>query len=130
MWKPYFEVDFTDESITHYSIDTRDFHTHVSSDAVEVPSANKLKKDPSKYYHTIEELKALIHRLFTESGGAVEWRFLSLEGDATHQTSNWQLKYIRIYRTPHGFLVCNNDKFIMGKSMLAEPVKQRHLNAH
>ena len=134
-WDHYQLIDFTDEAINTYHIDTRDFHCHTNDFKPEL-DMHKVDKHPDRFYHTPQEVKLLLNRLYEESGGEGEWRMLTLEGDAVFRTQNWQMKYIRIYRRPEGLLVGIADglprenSFIMSKSMLSNKVNQKYLNHH
>lgn len=135
-WKYYEDVDFSDENIARYNIDTRDFYCAVQTKAeVEQTDALIEKLDTklidtypiAKFYHTEQEVKALIERLWRESGGDGEWRMLSLKSKNKNVT-NWNLKYIRIVRTEKGFLVCNSYGAIISKNDLSDPIEQEYLN--
>lgn len=130
-WKYYEDVDFSNQEIAIYNIDTRDFYCSAQP-------KEGLKREPldtrtidkypqSKYYHTEQEVKDLLKRFWTESGGDGEWRYLYLETNHP-QVLNWNLKYIRIFRTDKGFLVCNDDCYILSKSVLSSPVGKEYLN--
>jgi hypothetical protein len=43
---------------------------------------------------------------------------------------NWNLKYLRIYRTDRGFVVCNSEQTALNKTLLDNPVDQRYLHKH
>lgn len=129
-WTPYQEIDFSDPGhrITCYHVDTRDFHCKANSHTKNLFTP-KLRKYPEKYFHTAEEVRALLDRLFNDSGGHGEWRMLSLEDEAKFRTSGWQLKYIHLFRYGGNlFLVTNEDDFVFSKQMLACPVNQTLLH--
>jgi hypothetical protein len=140
-WVYYEDVDFSDESIARYNIDTRDFYCGIQTKAQleEMGESDKrdLKLDTTvidkypatKYYHTEQEVKDLIERFWKESGGDGEWRFLSLKSKNKHVT-NWGLKYVRIARTDKGFLVCNDCWVILSKNTLSDPIEQKYLYHH
>jgi hypothetical protein len=140
-WVYYEDVDFSDESIARYNIDTRDFHCAIQTKAQleQMGENDKLivkldttvidKYPANKYYHTEQEVKDLIERFWKESGGDGEWRYLSLKSKNKHVT-NWGLKYIRITRTDKGFLVCNDCGIILGKNTLSDPIEQEYLHHH
>jgi len=120
-WKFYTDIDFNDESVKMYSIDTRDFHCAVMTEAVEPDKEDfdlkKLIKYPDRFFFTADEVVETLARLYNESGGKKEWRMLSLTGDGERYTANWQIKYIRIHRTEHGLLMCNNHHYALNKEI-------------
>jgi hypothetical protein len=134
-WKYYEDVDFSDENIARYSIDTRDFYCAVQTKE-EMEQSNLFEKIDtrvidtypiSKFYHTEQEVKDLIERFWKESGGDGEWRMLSLKSKNINVT-NWNLKYVRITRTEKGFLVGNSENYILSKSTLSDPIEKEYLN--
>jgi hypothetical protein len=131
-WINYNEIDFFDESIKAYHIDTRDFFCATNDFSPKILGVKHLK-NRTQYFHNGKEIKDLIDRLFNESGGAVKWRMLTLCNEGKRYTGNWQLKYIRIYRLEYGLLVCieHNDVFTpLSKQILAYKVNQKYLFAH
>jgi hypothetical protein len=135
-WKYYEDVDFSDENIARYNIDTRDFYCAVQTKAeiekhdrlIEKLDTTAIDKYPvTKFYHTEQEVKDLIERFWRESGGDGDWRCLSLKSKNKNVT-NWNLKYIRIVRTEKGFLVCNSYGVIISKNHLSDPIEQEYLN--
>jgi hypothetical protein len=134
-WKYYEDVDFSDENIARYSIDTRDFYCAVQTKE-EMEQSNLFEKIDtrvidtypiSKFYHTEQEVKDLIERFWKESGGDGEWRMLSLKSKNINVT-NWNLKYVRITRTEKGFLVGNSQNYILSKATLSDPIEKEYLN--
>lgn len=126
-WKFFKEIDFTDDSVIKYNVDTRDFHVSCMK-AEDIDSefdTAKIEKYSDRFFHTSDEVIDLLDRYFIESGGRVKWRFFSLEG-----IDNWSMKYIRIRRTPHGLVVCNEDNRDLRKDILENKVNQEHLSAH
>lgn len=129
-WVFFKEIDFSDEDINQFNIDTRDFHVGYTVDSgIEKLNLSVINQYPH-FFHSSEEVKELLDRLFSQSGGGVEWRYLSLSGIAERYTAGWQLKYIRIIRSPNGWIVCNNDYSALNKEMLACDINQKLLNAH
>lgn len=134
-WKYYEDVDFSDENIARYNIDTRDFYCLVQtkeeieqSDLVEKLDTRVIDTYPiAKFYHTEQEVKDLIERFWRESGGDGDWRCLSLKSRNKNVT-NWNLKYIRIVRTEKGFLICNSYGIVINKNDLSEPIDEEYLN--
>ena len=133
-WKYYEDVDFSDETIVRYNIDTRDFYcatqtkSEVENSSIESLDTTTIDKYPAtKYYHTEKEVKDLIERFWKESGGDGDWRMLSLTS-INKNVTNWNLKYVRIVRTEKGFLVCNNYGVIISKAHLSDPIEKEYLN--
>lgn len=130
-WIPYNQIDWTNIKLLQFHIDTRDFCCNASTEPVPGIDLYKTRKFTANYFHTVDEILALLKRYHEESGGTVEWRMFSLDGQAKYRTSNWQLKYIRIFRLPQGLVVYDDkDKFLFSKDMLACSVNQEYLNAH
>ena len=135
-WKYYEDVDFSDENIARYNIDTRDFYCAVQTKEQMEQSDRLIEKldtsviatyPTSKFYHTEKEVKDMIERFWRESGGDGDWRCLSLKSKNKNVT-NWNLKYIRIVRTDKGFLVCNSYGVIISKNSLSDPIETEYLN--
>ena len=73
-WKYYEDIDFSDQSIVRYNIDTRDFYCAIQTKAQleQMGENDKLiakldttaidKYPATKYYHTEQEVKDLIER--------------------------------------------------------------------
>lgn len=124
-WVFFEQINFADETIKMYHVDTRDFCClAVSEQSEKEMDFAKLKKHPEKFYHTASEVQNLLSRLFTESGGKKEWRCLTLKHP---KTTGWELKYIRIHRTQYGLVVCNKDHYAMTKEALASAVEKEYL---
>lgn len=127
-WKNFEVIDWADEKIKQYHIDTRDFHiatneeeykdTGQRSRPTPLPDVRRLKKYGNDFFYTADEVKALIKRYFKESGGVQEWRFFMLKG--RKEMANWSMKYIRIYRVAEGLIVCNSDNYALRKSITKE----------
>lgn len=135
-WKYYEDVDFSDENVARYNIDTRDFYCAVQTKEEMEQSDRLIEKldtsvidtyPTSKFYHTEKEVKDMIERFWRESGGDGDWRCLSLKSKNKNVT-NWNLKYIRIVRTDKGFLVCNSYGVIISKNSLSDPIETEYLN--
>lgn len=126
-WVFFEQVDFLCTENNRFNIDTRDFHCgyFYSDDAH--PDIETISKY-DKFFYTLDELKAQIQRLFAQSGGAGEWRFLTLKNTDT-RVSTW-LKYIRIWRTERGFIICNSDNKAIPKHILMSDVNTEHLSKH
>lgn len=134
-WKFYKEVNLSDEGVNQVHVDTRDFHCSVSDEKPKFGkdldiNLKKLLKHRPRFFYSPEETKEIIDRLFTESGGENEWRMLMLDGIGENASGNWGMKYIRIYRTDWGFLICNNKNRALNREVLSCKVNQEFLNAH
>lgn len=128
-WIPFQQVDFSDENLKTFHIDTRDFHCSQSSKETELLGLDLevLKNSKhSTFFHTPQEVVELLGRYFTESGGKGEWRMFNLKGSKVEP--DWSIKYIRIYRTEYGLIVCNSRNYVLNKEILSYPVDQEHLN--
>jgi hypothetical protein len=119
-WIFFREVKW-DEQMQQAHVDTRDFHVSVVNEPSEkTPDLTRLVKLKEQFFHSVDELKALLERYYLESGEEREgnWRFFCLEGH-----TNW-FKYIRILKTEHGWLVCNSDFRAINKNILSTKVKR------
>lgn len=135
-WHPLGKIDWDNPNGNWFNIDTRDFH--VSSGMANHPDYQILSQFTliKRFFLTKDELVSLIGNLFTTSGGNAQWRYLSLKGRNPH-TQGWLLKYIRIFRTPRGFLFCNSqNKAIPRKDLIdndhviGAEVDKSHLYSH
>jgi hypothetical protein len=131
-WKYYEDVDFKDENIIRFNVDTRDFYCGCQKKKDILTNENLdtsvIDKYPqNKYYHTEQEVKDLLKRFWQESGGDGKWRYLALKSQNQH-VHNWELKYIRIIRKEKGFLVCNDNYRILSKNTLGNPIEKEYLN--
>lgn len=121
-WIFYKELELDDSENNVFSIDTRDFHAGYRLEQKSHPDFQTLKKYPH-FFHTEKEIKDLLDRYYLESGGNVDWRFFNLI-----EMQNWSMKYIRIWRTELGFIVCNTDNRALNKKLLSSPVEQKNLH--
>jgi len=125
-WDFYKEVDFTDPEAMQFHVDTRDFRVMVAHRVSEnMPSLTKLVKYPGRFFRTPDEVTAMLDRFFEQSGGDQEWRYLALPG-----ISDWSIKYLRIYRTSHGLLICDNNDRALRKDVLDQDVDAGILDRH
>jgi hypothetical protein len=123
-WKFFKEIDFTDDTAKQFHVDTRDFRVMPAyRESEAAPSLTKLRKYPTRFFHTAEEVSEMLNRFYEQSGGDKEWRYLALPG-----IGDWSIKYLRIYRTPHGLLVCDNNDRALRKDVLAQDVDTEILN--
>jgi len=121
-WIFFKEVNW-DEQIQQAHVDTRDFHVLVLNEPCEkMPDLTKIIKLKEKFFHSTDEVKALIERYFNDSGGVAKWRSLYIKG-----IDDW-FKYIRILNTEHGWIVCHRDYEILNKEKLSGEVLKEHLH--
>lgn len=127
-WVHFSKIDWDCENFNQFNIDTRDFHVGYRFEDKPHKDMATFKKYP-EFFHTKDELVSLIQRYFDESGGDGEWRYFSLKGN-NNDVSGWDLKYLRIWRTDLGFVICNSNHRALRKSILALPVNLEHLSKH
>jgi len=120
-WIPYTELDWNDDKFNVFSIDTRDFHAGYRLEEKGHKDYDTLAKYP-EFFHTEEEIKILLKRYYDDSGGKRDWRYFALIG-----VSNWGFKYIRIWRSDKGFIVCNSDNVAFKKYLLDVEIDKEHL---
>jgi hypothetical protein len=125
-WVFYKDIDFMDGYFNQFNIDTRDFCSGYTKK--KHPDYDTLKKYPH-FFHSLDELKSLLDRYFEQSGGVGEWRMLDLDVKYP-RVNNWKLKYIRIFRTDLGFIICNSDYKALDKDILSNNVDLRYLNKY
>ena len=133
-WEYYEDVDFSDKNIISYNIDSRDFYCK-GQNIAEVEQGSSIVLDlltinrtpEEEYYHTEQEVKDLIKRWWRESGGDGECRILRLESNDP-SLSGWMLRYIEVFRTEKGFLICNRNGFVLTKTILKSPVDKSRLH--
>ena len=127
-WVFFQDIDWNCPNNNRFNIDTRDFHCgyHFSKEInVDFETLSKY----NKFFFTEEELKSEIERLYTESGGKGEWRMLTLNSN-DGRVNNWSMKYLRIWRTEKGFIICNSDNKAIPKDILSCSVNQKYLHHH
>lgn len=123
-WDDLDKIDFSDESIKQYHIDTRDFHCATSKEEKKDLNLQKVVLYVGRFFFTSLEVRELLDKLYAESGGKLTWRYLSIKECG----ENWNLKYLRIYRTEHGLVVCNKDSVILRKDHLTGKIDNSLLN--
>lgn len=111
-WIPYKDLDFGDDKFNVFSIDTRDFHAGYRFEESGHPDYLTLSKYPY-FFHTADEVKLLLDRYYIQSGGDQEWRMFILEGVGM----NWSLKYLRIWKSEKGFIMCDSKNRAYKKSI-------------
>jgi hypothetical protein len=124
-WVFFREIEWDCPKNNKFNVDTRDFHCGYHWTDEGHPDLGTIKKYPH-FFMTQEELVSLLERYFQESGGEAEWRYFSLKS----YDSGWRLKYLRIFRTELGFVVCDIENKALKKEILESEVNQKHLNAH
>lgn len=127
-WIPFKDIEWDDVENNRFHIDTRDFHCgYFLKDELHPDWKTLVKYD--HFFFTKEEVIKLVERLYEESGGKGGWRMLALvSGD--HKVLNWNIKYIRIWRTEKGFLMCNSDNEAISKKVWSCKVEQEYLSHH
>jgi len=124
-WVFFKDIDWNCPKNNRFNVDTRDFHCGYNFKKelhIDYPTVSKYVK----FFYSEEELKKEIERLYNESGGKGEWRMLELISN-DGRVKNWNLKYLRIWRTEKGFLVCNSDNKAIPKDILSCAVNQEYL---
>ena len=117
-WIPYKELDFNDPKFNVFSIDTRDFYAGYRFEESEHPDYLTISKYPY-FFHTTNEVKILLDRYYKESGNKQEWRMFKLESIGL----GWELKYIRIWKTEKGFIMCDRKNRAHKKSIWKQEVQ-------
>ena len=123
-WVFFEEIDWDCPNNNQFNVDTRDFHVGYKWSEPH-KDFNTLKKYPH-FFLSLTELKDLLKHYYDESGGSKDWRYFSL----VDYDNGWSLKYLRIYRTEIGFVVCNSDKVAIKKSILYSKINQEMLHSH
>jgi hypothetical protein len=124
-WVFFRDIDWECPKNNRFNVDTRDFHCGYFWSEEKHPDFETINKYPH-FFHTKEELINLLERYFKESGGKCEWRFFSLDtyGDT------WLLKYLRIFRTELGYVICDSNNHALKKQILSGKVDQKYLCDH
>lgn len=124
-WVKFSEIEWNDPKFNKFNVDTRDFHVGYAWKDEEHPDIKTLRSYP-RFFFTEEELKKELRRLFEESGGEGEWRMIDLVSP-DKRVRNWNLKYLRIWRTDLGFIICNQEDSALSKDLIQEPINQELL---
>lgn len=127
-WVFFKDIEWNDPKFNQFNVDTRDFHVGYRKEDKYHPDWEIIKKY-DKFFLTSEELVKEIERLYKESGGKGEWRMMDLD-NKDGRVTGWGLKYLRIWRTDKGFLVCNSYHKAIPKDVLKSPVNKKYLNHH
>lgn len=121
-WIPFTELDYNDEKYNVFSIDTRDFHCGYRWEGKGHPDYETIKKY-NNFFHSTDEVKELIERYYKESGGENDWRMFSLD----NLGKDWSLKYLRIWRTEKGLIICDSYNRAYKKSIWKQSVNKELL---
>ena len=124
-WVFFKDIDWNCQKNNRFNIDTRDFHVGYNFTKDKHIDYDTLCKYQEKFFYNEAELKAQIERLYLESGGKREWRLLELDS-TDNRVGNWGLKYLRIWRTEKGFVVCNSDNKAITKEVLSSKVNKEY----
>lgn len=117
-WVFFKDIDWECPKNNQFNVDTRDFHVGYRwNDAHK--DYDTLKKYPH-FFLIKDELVELLEKYYTDSNGKQSWRFFALE----NYGNSWELKYLRIFRTELGYIVCDCDKKALKKDILNQKVKQ------
>lgn len=128
-WTTFKDIEFP-ETEMQFHVDTRDFACSSLTEKFPI-DISKIKKYPYRFFHTMEEVKNTIRDLYERSGGEGEWRCLWLKGEGAKASENWNLKYLRIYRTDLGFVICGNDNKALSKEILSSEMESEEIiNKH
>jgi len=116
--------------VNQIHIDTRDFECLTDNSHFEFDTS-KIKNYPDRFFHTFDSVVKTIEDLYNRSGGEGTWRCLWLRGEGEKASENWNLKYIHIYRTEFGFVICGNDNKALSRDVLnSEMESDEILNTH
>lgn len=121
-----------DDTIEKLACDTRDFcciSYPYEPDEKKI-DLSKIKKYPD-FFYTIEEVKAVLEDLYQRSEGANSWRMLTFKDNGTFiSTGNWNLKYIRVYKTPMGYVMSDDKQRCVRKAFWKQEIEEKYLAAH
>lgn len=124
-WMKFTEIEWNDPKFNKFNLDTRDFHVGYTWKEELHPDMSTLRSYPH-FFFTEEEMKKELARIFEQSGGEGEWRMIDLES-SDERVRNWNLKYLRIWRTDLGFIICNQDEKALTKELIQKPINQQLL---
>ena len=127
-WVFFKDIDWSCQKNNRFNIDTRDFHCGYNFKDELHPDYQTISKY-DKFFFTEDELKSEIERLYIESGGKGKWRMLTLDCN-DNRVDNWAMKYLRIWRTEKGFIICNSENKAIPKNILSNSVNQEYLHHH
>ena len=107
-WIPFQQVEWDNPQFSFFNIDTTDFYVKASLLNLHIDNDYYCKEHLADFYN-IEELKSIIEEFYIESKKG----FLS-----SCKPDNWELRYIKIYKTQYGFFICNNNNKLITKDIL------------
>lgn len=116
-WVDFRSIDWECPKNNRFNLDTRDFCCGYLYSDKEHPDMETLLKYKDRFFVDKTELKSIINRLYIDSGGEKEWRFLSIKTN-DKRFNDWSLKYLRIFRTDHGFIFCDSEYKAINKEIL------------
>lgn len=97
------------KDIVAIHVDTRDFSLVCTTNKEDKPNIddNNIIGNP-EYSFTTQQMKALINKLFKESGGEKKWRFLHFINEEKKLIigGNWQFRYLRFYKCKPNIWIC------------------------
>jgi hypothetical protein len=132
-WTPIEETPFLHVDLQVINVDTRDFHCGwMLEDTRAIKrSINKISKPQHRddFFYTSTELMQLLLELRERSGGKVEWRMLSFTQNKKYIGGDWRFKYLRFYKSEHGWY-CENENKLIEKRILKLPIESKYLGAH
>jgi len=118
-WIFFREINWNNDKLKQVHVDTRDFYASLLEEPSEkTPRSKDIAMRKGQYIFTTDEIKTMLERYYTDSGGGREWRFFALE-----HYKFW-FKYIRILKIVDGWLVCGPDFKLLSKATLASKVLQ------
>lgn len=106
-WISHKDLKVTKDMVAIH-VDTRDFSLVTSTDdSVKVNIDLKIVGDP-KFSFTTQQVKAVINKLYKESGGEKDWRFLHFIDESKKLIigGNWQFKYLSFYKCKPNTWIC------------------------
>jgi hypothetical protein len=124
-WVFFKDIDWDCPNNNQFNIDTRDFHVGYKWNEKPHKDFDTIKKY-TDFFFTKNELVELLERYYDGSGGKCNWRFFALK----EYGHDWSLKYLRVFRTDLGFLICNSDWKAIKKNILSQEIHQEFLHNH
>lgn len=127
-WTTFKQTKFP-ETLSQIHVDTRDFAI-TTSDIPFKFDISKIKNYPDRFFHTLESVKTILGDLYNRSGGESEWRCLWFLNEGEKFSQNWNLKYLRVYKTEMGFVICGNDNKALPKDIFNSNISKEILNLY